>query len=215
MLPKHQKNMEPESSTFIKHELQALLYGYLFEARPARLFPSSVIPGIDLIPADKEHQINNRIDSIHVQQMYNDYGIFSRNLAQKYVSYKYNQLIKVNSLMIPTPGYMLPPDVERMTQFTKMVLSESALYRTLAHQLYASTFDNNYFTPYHKVWQPYALEMLELMRKRSNDKELDTEIELLFHNQLQWTNARYIPETQFLNLKRQKISLKSISFIFF
>ena len=210
MMPKHQKNMEPESSTFIKHELQALLYGYLFEARPARLFPSSVIPGIDLIPADKEHQINNRIDSIHVQQIYNDYGIFSRNLAQKYVSYKYNQLIKVNSLMIPTPGYMLPPDVERMTQFTKMVLSESALYRTLAHQLYASTFDNNYFTPYHKVWQPYALEMLELMRKRSNDKELDTEIELLFHNQLQWTNARYIPETQFLNLKRQKISLKSV-----
>ena len=210
MMPKYLKNMGPESSTFIKHELQALLYGYLCEARPSRLFPSSVHPGIDLISADMEHQINNRIDSIHVQQIYNDYGIFSRNLAQKYVSYKYNQLIQVNGLMIPTPGYILPPDVERMAQFTKMVLSGSALYRTLAHQLYSSTFDNNYFTPYHKVWQPYASEMLELMRKRSNDNEMDAEIELLFHNQLQWTNARYIPENQFLNLKRQKVSLKSV-----
>jgi signal transduction histidine kinase len=112
--------------------------------------------------------------------------------------------------MIPTPGYLLPPDLERMAQFTKMVLSGSALYRTLAHQLYSSTFVNKYFTQYQKVWQPYAIQMLELIRKRSNDNELNEELDLLFRSQLQWTNTRYIPETQFLNLKRQKVSLKSV-----
>jgi len=210
MLPQYQRKINTESYTFIKHELQALLYGYLCEARPTRFFPSSVIPGIDLIPAYKENQINNRIDSINIQQIYNDYGIFSRNLAQKYVSYKYNQLIPISTMMIPTPGYIIPPDLERMAQFTKMVLSGSALYRTLAHQLYSSTFVNKYFTPYNKVWQPYAREMLELIRKRSNDTELNEEIDLLFRNQMQWTNTRYIPETQFLNLKQQKVSLQSV-----
>jgi hypothetical protein len=209
MLPQYQGKMNTESYTFIKHELQALLYGYLCEARPTRFFPSSV-PGIDLISVDKENQINNRIDSIDIQQIYNDYGIFSRNLAQKYVSYKYNQLIPISTVMIPTPGYLLPPDLERMAQFTKMVLSGSALYRTLAHQLYSSTFVNKYFTQYQKVWQPYAIQMLELIRKRSNDNELNEELDLLFRSQLQWTNTRYIPETQFLNLKRQKVSLKSV-----
>lgn len=210
MMPAYQKGMSQESSTFIKHELQALLYGYLCEARSARLFPSTASPGIDLIPAYMENQINNRIDSVNIMQIYNDYGIFSRNLAQKYVSYKYNQLIPISTMMIPTPGYILPPDLERMAQFTKMVLSGSALYRTLAHQLYSSTFVNKYYTPYHKVWRPYASEMLELIRKRSNDTELNEEIDLLFHNQLQWTNTRYVPETQFLNLKQQKVSLQSV-----
>jgi signal transduction histidine kinase len=182
----------------------------LCEARPTRFFPSSVSPGIDLISADMEHQINNRIDSIDIQQIYNDYGIFSRNLAQKYVSYKYNQLIPINTVMIPTPGYLLPPDLERIAQFTKMVLSGPALYRTLAHQMYSSTFVSKYFTPYQKIWQPYASKMLELIRKRSNDTELNAEIDLLFRNQLQWTNTQYIPETQFLNLKQQKVSLQSV-----
>jgi len=210
MLPQYQGKMNSESYTFIKHELQALIYGYLCEAKPARIFRGSLGSGVDLIPIESEYLFDKRIDSINVQQIYNDYGIFSRNLAQKYVSYKYNQLIPISTVMIPTPGYLLPPDLERMAQFTKMVLSGPALYRTLAHQLYSATFVNKYFTPYQKVWQPYAVLMLELIRKRSNDTELNEEINHLFHNQLQWTNTRYIPETQFLNLKRQKVSLKSV-----
>lgn len=57
------------------------------------------------------------------------------------------------------------------------------------------------------IWQPYALETLEFMQKRSSDKEFNKEIEVLISNQLQWSNSRYVPNVTFLDLQRKETKL--------
>lgn len=210
ILKVYRKEMKPETATYLEHELQALLYTRLFEAVPSKLFPSNVSANVNLIPENQEAEFHNRLDTLQINRIYNDYGIFSREMAMKYVWYKYRQIVPINPIIIRAANYSSPTDLEKTIQFTKIVLSGSALYRTLAHQLYSSTFVNKYFAHYEKIWKPYAIQTLELIRKRSNDNELNEEIDLLFHNQLQWSNTRYIPETQFLDLNRQKASLKSV-----
>ncbi|MBW8324845.1 MAG: hypothetical protein K0M50_08790, partial [Prolixibacteraceae bacterium] len=186
ILKVYRKEMSPEVAIYLEHELQALIYGRLFEAIPSRLFPSNVFVNINLIPENQEVQFYSRLDTLQVHRIYNDFGIFSRDMATKYVWHKYRQLIPANPLIVGTADYLLPTDLERTVQFTKMILSGSALYRTLVQQLYTATFDFRGFYPDKSIWKPYSLETLALLRKRSNDEDLNRAIENIFQNQSQW-----------------------------
>lgn len=125
MLQNNKKDLTPESATFLGHELQAIFYTRLFEAMPTVQFPYGNFPG--LIPEHLESMVKNRLDTVEIHRIYNDYGIFSRDLTTRYVSYKYRQLVPINP--IPFRAINLTPDydLERTVHFTKMVLSGSAL----------------------------------------------------------------------------------------
>lgn len=210
MLQDHKKGMSPESATYIEHELQAIFYSKLFDAMPARLIPQNIRAGINIIPEHLESMVNSRLDTVEVHRIYNDYGIFSRDLATRYVYYKYRQIVPANPIMYRFTSSISGNDLERTVQFTKMVLNGSALYRTLAQQLSSLFTNNGYYSNSTTIWQPYALETLEFMQKRSSDKAFNQEIDALISNQLQWKNSRYIPDTKFLDPQRKEIKLSAL-----
>ena len=209
MLQDHKKRMSTESATYIEHELQAIYYSKLYDAMPERLIPQGFRPGINLIPEHLESMVNNRLDTVQIHRIYNDYGIFSRDLTTRYVWYKFRQIVPANPITYRYANSISGNDLERTVQFMKMVLSGSALYRTIAQQL-SMLFTNNVgYSNNSNIWQPYALETLEFMQKRSSDKEFNQEIEALISNQLQWRNSRYIPTVKFLDLQRKETKLGS------
>ncbi|MBW8331054.1 MAG: histidine kinase [Prolixibacteraceae bacterium] len=212
MLQDHKKGMSTESASFIEHELQAIYYSKLYDAMPERLIPQGVRPGINLIPEHLESMVNNRLDTVQIQRIYNDYGIFSRDLAMRYVWYKYRQIVPANPIMPRFTSPLSGNDLERTMHFTKMVLSGSALYRTIAQQLNMNLIANGSFYAYESadIWQSYALETLEFMQKRSSDEAFCQEIEALISNQLQWRNSRYVPNTKFLDSQRKESRLGSL-----
>ncbi|MBV5313867.1 MAG: histidine kinase [Prolixibacteraceae bacterium] len=209
MLKVHRREMNSEAATYLEHELQALIYSRLFEAIPSSTIPPSVFIGVNLIPENQEEKVKNRLDSIQIHRIYNDYGIFSREMAMKYVWYKYRQLIPANPIISREADYILPTDLERTIQFTKMVLSGSAMYRTMVQQLYTSSFDFRGFAPVKSIWHSYAIETLALIQKRSNDEDLNRAIETIFQNQSLWEYSRYLPEVTFYDLHQKDVSLRN------
>ncbi len=207
VLQDHKKGMSTESATYIEHELQAIYYCKLYDAMPARLILQSFRQGINLIPEHLESMVNSRLDTVQIHRIYNDYGIFSRDLAMRYVRYKFRQIVPANPITYRFTNLLSGNDLEQTVNFTKMVLSGSALYRSIAQQLSALFTNNGYYSNSTTIWQPYALETLESMQKRSSDKEFNQEIEALISNQLQWRNSRYIPNVTFLNLQRKETKL--------
>ncbi len=210
MLLDYKKDLAPESVTFIERELQAIFYTRLFEAVTASQLPFGTFPGINLIPKQLEGLVKNMLDTVEIDRIYNDYGIFSRDLTMRYVRYKIGQIVPENPIMYRFTNSIAGNDLEQTVQFTKMVLSGSALYRTIAQQL-SMLFTNNVgYSNNSNIWQPYALETLELMQKRSSDKEFNKEIEALISNQLHWSNSRYVPNVTFLDLQRKETKLGSL-----
>lgn len=207
MLQNHKKEMSPESYTYIEHELQAIFYTRLFEAFTAIQLPYGTFSGIKPIPEQLESRVKNRLDTFKIQRIYNDYGIFSRDLTTRYVSYKYSQIIPANPIIFRVTNSMPGNDLERTVHFTKMVLSGSALYRTLAQQLSSLFTNNGYYSDHSNVWQHYALETLTFMQKRCNDQVFNQEVEALLSNQLRWRNSRYVPNVKFLDVQRKETKL--------
>lgn len=209
MLQDHKKGMSPESATYIEHELQAIFYSKLYDAIPARLIPQSFRSGINLIPEHLESIVKNRLDTVEIHRIYNDYGIFSRDLAMRYVWYKYRQIVPADPIMYRYTNSISGNDLEQTIQFTKMVLSGSALYRTLAQQLSTLFTNIGYYSNSSTIWQPLALETFELMQKRSSDVAFNQEIDALISIQSQWRNSRYVPDVTFLDLQRKETKLGS------
>ncbi len=210
MISADKKTMSPVSATYLEHEIQALLYTSLYKAMPASLLTNGISFNGSIIPANLESMVKNTLDTLKIQRIYNDYGIFSRELASIFVWYKYNQNASLNQMVIFSGNSIPVQDLEQKIQFSKMILSGSMLYRSIAQNLCSATLNSgNMFTNTSSVWKPYALDMLGLMQKRSNDIEFNQEIESVFSNQFKWENSRYIPETSLLNLQHVETKLNT------
>lgn len=208
MLKDYRKDMNPESATYLGNEIQALIYSKLLEAVPYKWIRNVYI-NENLIPEVRETEFNNRIDSVQIDRIFNDYGIFSREMAMKYVWYKYRQLVPIKPINNRDANYISPSDLEETIQFTKMVLCGSALYRTIVYQLYSSSFDLRGFASINSIWHPYTLATLDFVKKRCNDEELNYAIEKILQNQSLWEYPKYLPDGKFYDLEQKNVELRN------
>jgi hypothetical protein len=198
---------------FLEHELQSYLYSRLFEARPYELGKGQWFSRSPIIPTDMKDLLQSKLDTLNINRIYNDYGLFSRGLTSPYVMYKYNQLIPMSRMMISNIQTSWITDFELNLQFYKLVLSGSPLYHEMANRLYEDSFgalvgyDN--IKTNHTLWQRTIDETFELMIKRCNDEVFVNALRDLQNSQLNWNDLRFIPEPGFINLQKQPATLRS------
>ena len=211
-------NINSESAVYIRNELQAYIYLNLFGARSKELedFRSitkwnNIVP---LIVSDtQEAVLQSQLDTFNIHRIYNDYGIFSRKLTNEYLKYKLYRLNPVENTFLGYSsifGPMIEP--EQHIQFAKLVLNGSPLYREIANRLYNNSFSAaTWFMQQESKsnLQVTKDQTLALMRNRCNDEAFIRDLEMIRSNKRKWDDIRYIPNITFLNLQKQKTTLRS------
>ncbi len=194
------------SALFLKKELQAYLYTCLFNSRvedpTLALMPrysGSIISG------NMKDLVFNQLDTLNIQRIYNDYGIFSRSLTEAYINYKYFRIISSKSTALLF--YRLDP--EQSLQLCKMLLFGSPMYREAAARLYNYMLDAKPDSKTDNQWQGEINEMFGLMIERCNDETFNCSLREIVENYKKWKAIKHVPDNLFLNLKGEKVSLHS------
>jgi len=204
------KDLPAESTVYLHNELQAWLYTNLFDAHvndPKSMFPISLNgPTISLNMKDF---IFSQLDTFNIQRIYNDYGIFSRDLTQAFVRYKSQRLNNMNNLIGRLLGMGLNIDPEQSYQFCKMILNGSALYREAANQLYTYSLQNYRDPMNEEGWQDEIDETFRMMIERSNDETFIQSLTDIMDNKSHWSNQKYLPDIDFFTPERKKTTLHS------
>ena len=203
------KDLSSESTVYLHNELQAWLYTNLFDAHvndPKSMFPISF--NGPTISENMKDFIFNQLDTFNIHRIYNDYGIFSRDLTRTFVGYKSQRLNNTNNMSVRWwlgPGSTSDP--EQSFQFCKMVLNGSALYREAANQLY--TYSLNIYRENEEGWQSEIDEIFERMIERCNDEEFIQSLQNVLNNKNLWSNPLYLPDVAFFTIERKKVTLHS------
>ncbi len=202
-----------ESAHYLQKELQASVYSGLFNARlddPTsfvyRMFDGSIIP------ANIKDMLFNQLDTFDIHRIYNDYGICSRALTESYINYKMYRLANTNSRMsLSFRTFRLggSRDPEQSFQFCKMILFGSPMYREAASQLYSYMVSASPESKTDSQWQAEINEMFELMIERCNDEAFSRSLREIVENFNKWKTIKHIPDNLFLNLKGEKVKLRS------
>ncbi len=204
------KDLPRESTVYLQHELQAWVYTNLFDAHvndPKSMFP--IYPNGPTISGNMKDFIFNQLDTFNIHRIYNDYGIFSRDLTQAFVRYKSQRLNNKNNLMVRLFSMGLISDPEQSFQFCKMVLNGSALYRETANQLYSYS-SPSYRDPLNEDgWQDEIDETFRMMIERCNDAAFIQSLTDIMDNKSRWSNQKYLPNIDFFTLERKKATLHS------
>ena len=204
------KDFPKESAQYLQNELQAWLYTNLFDAQvnePKSM--RSTIPDGPIIPKNLKDFIYNQLDTLNIHRFYNDYGIFSRDMTQSFIAYKYLRLNNMNNppINLFRLGWIFDP--EQSFQFCKLVLNGSELYREAANQLYSYSL-NRYRDPMNKnQFQSEIDETFRMMIDRSNDESFNQSLQKIMDSKSRWNNERYLPQEKFLNLEREKTTMQS------
>lgn len=194
------------SALFLKKELQAYLYTHLFNAQvedPA-LYWSSRYSG-SIISENMKDLVFNQLDTLNIQRIYNDYGIFSRSLTEAYINYKYFRIISSKSTALLF--YRLDP--EQSLQLCKMLLFGSPMYREATARLYTYLVSAKPDSKTDIQWQSEINEMFGLMIERCNDETFTRSLREIVENYKKWKAIKHVPDNLFLNLKGEKVSLHS------
>lgn len=204
------KDLSGESTQYLQNELQAWLYTNLFDAHvndPKSMWPIS--SNGPTISENMKDFMFNQLDTFNINRIYNDYGIFSRDLTQAFVRYKYQRLNNRNNLFVRSFSLGWMSDPEESFQFCKLVLNGSALYREAANQLYTYSL-NRYRDPMNEGgWQDEIDETFRLMIERCNDEAFIQSLTDIMDNKNRWSNQKYLPDIEFSTPERKKTTLHS------
>jgi hypothetical protein len=204
------KDFSDESARYLDNELQAWLYTNLFDAQvmePKSM--RSTMPDGPVIAKNLREFIYNQLDTLNIHRFYNDYGIFSRDMTQSFIAFKYQRLSNMNNLFVRCFRLGLISDPEQSFQFCKLVLNGSALYREAANELYTYSL-NRFRDPMNKEqWQNEIEETFKLMIDRSNDESFNQSLQEIMNSKSNWENSRYIPNVNFLDLDRKETKLQT------
>ena len=202
-----------ESIAYLNKEIRAYLYTYLFNTRLAIndpfIYTNSVGPSISV---NKANTLFSKLDTLNIQQIYNDYGIFSRGLTESYVGYKTYRLANTNSTaasLFRTFRIGWNQDPEQTLQFCKMILFGSPMYREAASQLYSYMVRTDPESKTANQWQAEINEMFDLMIERCNDEAFTRSLREIVDNFNKWKAIKHVPDNFFLNLKGEKVKLRS------
>ena len=199
-----------ESAQYLQKELQACLYTSLFNARvdDKASFWLTIFNG-PIVSADKKDFIYSQLDTLNINRIYNDYGIFSRSLTNAYFSYKFFRISNSNRRILNSFRFGWIHDPEQNFEFCKLVLTGSAMYREAASQLYSYLITANPESKTASQWQSEINEMYGLMIERCNDVTFSNSLSEIVENYNKWKAVKHVPDNLFVNLKGEKINLRS------
>ena len=205
--------MSNESATYINHELQASLYSCLLSSRPRIPMPGFYTSSAIDLDRDIMYSLQSQLDTFNIYRIYNDYGIFSRNLTTDYINYKFNRLsttVVSRSAIFESMSLGKYMSAEQGILLSRLVLSGSPYYREVAGRV--CRFSPNYFgeiVP--KTKQKLLLdENITQMLRFCNDQLFISSLKKIKSNLMHWDDKLYIPDVVFLNLQKQKTTCRSL-----
>jgi Putative regulator of cell autolysis len=194
------------SYKYLHRELKAYLLAYLFNTRVANNVPfEGSIYGGPVTTEEKSIALSHRLDTVNIQEIYSDYGMFSRYLTRNYVNYKHFRL--KNSPLDRLIFYV--PDPEESFQLCRMVLWGSPMYREAANRIYVNLINTRQDSKTDLQWQGEISEMYRLMLERCNDEAFTRSLREIVENFNKWKTTKHFPDNVFLNLKGEKVKLRS------
>ncbi|WP_167610544.1 sensor histidine kinase [Maribellus sediminis] len=160
------------------------------------------------------NELENHIDKFNIQDIYNDYGLFSRKMVESYCAYQFFKIRKVTADGRSGFGVDYTRDLDSRIQFMRLMLSGSALYREIASVLESVLIAErrmNLRNDVEDYWINYAIENTELLSKRCNDLNLVSSMTSIVRQHQKLQSDSFLPQISFLDLDGNKVTLNDLS----
>jgi len=149
----------------------------------------------------KIEEIEKNVENLDVREFYNDYGLYSRLMVSKYLSFQFNKQNKAGNYYVSEFGFRNAYDIEQVIQFARMIFSGSLLYRQFGELLngqfgYIPTTADRNDSLYHRE---QINRNINLLIKRCNDNEFLQEMYQMKAMLQKAQSGDFVPETSFLN----------------
>ncbi|MGM0620652.1 MAG: histidine kinase [Bacteroidota bacterium] len=191
--------------SFIENEMTAMefLNYYLVANLNLRDFRQSVIKENEKVKYAKQ-----RIQNFDLHDVYNNYGYFSRRLADSYLAYYLNQLPRIDgNEKSVRQGKTITEEFFR----AKLILGGDLFYQTMAGRIehlvtrQFSVVSNTDFTELEN-----AIVLINQLKNQSYDSHFFEALANFRDNRLKWETDFYVPEVELYQKNGQKIVLKEI-----
>ncbi len=210
---KYKQTMPEYVFEFVSNELKAnLMCGVLRYLRDLE-FQSRVTWGTiflkdkDLI--DKNY-LDAALNATEIHEIYNPYGMFSRQYADIYLNFNFLTIKKVHNLNFASyttapllsTGLRYNDDLPHKIEVAKTLLAGSALYGQIAEMLVQEkTRVYNHESKDITYRQNEVERYLDLMLRLCNDQKFTQSLKDIIDTQSQWDKKDYVPDNKFFNEK--------------
>ena len=215
----YKNQMDVNAFEFVTRELKAYLFNGLFQFYSqmnfSRNYPTINIyfPGQDDINFT---ELKSVLDTFKLYKTYNNYGIYSRNVARAYLLYNVAKMQKVKELSFGryrvggiNANFYFSYDLDLWVQLSRTVLVGHALYSQLV-QLFSDELrkEDRLLNQDKSFIRKKIDDYLDLMIRRCNNNEFVAAVKDFRRNNLKWQSGNYVPDIKFLNPEGDSTSFK-------
>ncbi|QIA06307.1 sensor histidine kinase [Draconibacterium halophilum] len=205
---------------FITNELKAnLMCGVLeflstWEYKQRVKWGRVYFPEEDLVDID---YLNKVLNKVALHEIYNEYGVFSRQFANSYLSNYFQTVKKVYdvsyfgyaTMTTATTELRFYSDLPNKIEIAKTLLAGPALYGQIAEMLVQGKTTIDKQESKATIFRQNEVDKyLDLILRLCNDPEFTQSLENIIHTQSQWNEKDYVPDTKFFNEKGEAEYLK-------
>lgn len=198
-----------KSKRFIENEFKAYLYGGIF--RQNRLIISKNFGPNSLLEAEETQQMMRKTDQIDIHEVYNDYGLHSRQCIFEYLGYHSSRISKVRYWYSSGMVFQVPPEPELDLQFSRMILTGSPLYREIGKNL-VQILERRSHTRSSRISDDYlddfVLKKFGLMLQKCNDNEVTDKINHIVSQFKKLKPGNFVPELDLVDIDNKKVSYR-------
>jgi len=217
---KYKETMPDYVFEFVSNELKAnLMCGVLKYLRDLE-FQNRVTWGTNFLK-DKDlidrNYLEEQFNFTEIHEIYNPYGMFSRQFANLYLNYYFLTIKKVDNLdyaglrtaPVLSAGLRFYGDLPQKIEVAKMLLAGPALYAQIAEMLVQEkTKVYNQITQDAIYYQNEVDKYLDLTLRLCNNEEFAQSLKDILDTQSQWDKKDYVPNTKFFNEKGEPKYMK-------
>ncbi len=223
LVSKYNQKIDERAHNFILNETKSYIYCGLFQFFRSdwqrRVYTSVQLESGEMVSRfvyDVQlpdfNELQKHLDQFNIQDIYNDYGIYSRKLVANYYQYQFSKTNKIGTKYISI-GTIYIKDIENSIQFMRLILTGPALYREIASLLNTVLIKDQqiYLISRNEYTVNTALEEIELLNKRCNDMSLVSYMNDIASQHQKLQKDDYLPKITFLNLDKKKVTFKDFA----
>jgi hypothetical protein len=204
---KYKPTLSERAYNFIFNEVHSYFYNGIFDVG----WISSANRGFEALNSTELKDLE-RIDKIDIHQVYNDYGLHSRQSIHKYFKYQFTRANRINFWYYTGPGrWSSSPEPEMELQFARMVLAGSPLYREIGKTL-TRLLEQKSQVATAKTRTDYlndfVMKNLDLIIRKCNDVEVTEKATQIVSQYKKLETGKFVPDLELVDINNKKVSYK-------
>jgi hypothetical protein len=210
IISEYRSTLPERSFQFISNEVKSYFHSGIFRFAWLSL-RTDFLPFYQYTIENKETW-KAKVDKINIYEIYNDYGLHSRECIHNYLGYHFSMVQKVRYIFnVSNMTYHFSPEPEMDLQFARIMLTGSPLYREIAAQLTSilEKRSGNFSTQTGDAnFNEFALRNLDLIKLRCNDLELVEKVTQIVSQHQKLKTGKFVPEIELLDINQNKVAIK-------